>query len=76
MKQLRQMQRLALQDLERRLTEHAFLCSEEASIADLVACCELDSIVYLPGGISLLGKKYPKTEAWLRKMVDDDLVVF
>ena len=34
--------RRALDDLESRLSRHAFLCSDEVSISDLSAACELD----------------------------------
>ena len=56
----------SLRILEERLTQNTYLCGDEMTIADITAACELDQIAFV--GWSL--DKWPKTKAWLHKMVD------
>mmetsp|Transcript_1035 Transcript_1035/g.1405 ORF Transcript_1035/g.1405 Transcript_1035/m.1405 type:complete len:93 (+) Transcript_1035:358-636(+) len=56
----------SLRMLEERLTKTEFLCGDQMTIADISAACELDQIHFI--GWSL--DKWPKTKAWLAKMVD------
>ena len=60
--------------MERRLVKHSFLCGDQVSIADLVACCELESLRFIHEGTQLL-QKYPRTKAWHTQMVDQNPVV-
>ena len=60
----------ALANMELRLTQHDFLCSNEISIADLAACHELENTRFLNKNLD----EYPKVKAWLYKVVDDNPV--
>ena len=56
-------QKRSLDDLERRLTSHKYICSNEICIADLVASSELESARFLTKDLELL-KDYPKIKNW------------
>ena len=60
--------RRSLVMMERWLTANKYLCGPEPSIADLSACTELDQTKMLNYDLS----KYPKVEAWLHKMIDEE----
>ena len=53
--------------MEVRLTKNQYLASNEKSIADISACCELDSSKMVKFDLS----GYPKVKAWLQHMIDD-----
>jgi len=57
--------------IEGRLTKTRYLCSNEVSIADLSAACELDQSKFLDISLDL----YPKTKAWLHHMIDENPVL-
>ena len=76
LKKLQAIQRASLIDLERRLSKHEYLCGREISIADLVACCELESLRFLQQGEKLLdGDKFTRTKQWFTKMVEENPIV-
>ena len=54
--------------LEARLSKTRYLCSDEKSIADISAACELDQLCFIGGSIDA----WPKTKAWLHNMIDED----
>ena len=58
----------SLKLLEKRLSRTKYLCSDQVSIADLAAACELDQLKFVDYSIS----SYPKTEAWLHHMIDEN----
>ena len=62
------MQKRSLRLIEARLVATRYLCSDEVSIADLSAACELDQSKFI--GLDL--DPYPKTKAWLYHMIDDN----
>ena len=75
-KRYKLIQRASLKDLERRLQKNEYLCGPEISIADLVACCELDSLWFLQNGKDLLtGDNHKHTRQQFKKMIDDNPVV-
>ena len=57
--------------MENRLSKTRYLCGNEVSIADLSACCELDSSRFIE--LNLDG--HPKVKAWLYHMIDEDPIV-
>ena len=54
--------------IEDRLSKTKFLCSDQISIADLSAACELEQMRFI--GIDL--SKWPKTEDWLYRVIDEN----
>ena len=58
--------------MERRLAKTRFLCSDEVSIADLSAVCELEQIRFIDHDYL---SAYPLTKAWAHRMVDEDPVM-
>ena len=57
--------------MEQRLTNSAYLCGDEPTIADISAACELDSSRY----VELDLVNFPKTKAWLYRMIDEDPIM-
>ena len=53
--------------METRLSKTQYLCGNEKSIADISACCELDSSKMVKFDLS----GYPKVKAWLHNMIDE-----
>ncbi len=53
--------------IERWLGENPFLCGDEMTLADLTAACEMMQTKFI--GLDL--SKWPKIQAWLKKMVYD-----
>jgi glutathione S-transferase len=53
------------------LTKNKFLCGPEKTLADISACHELDQTKFLNYDLS----KWPKVQAWLKAMIDDDPVM-
>ena len=74
-KRLADIQAKSFDDLERRLTVHKYLCGDHVTIADILACCELESMKFVPGHPELFAQKYPRTADWLFRMVDLNPVV-
>ncbi len=56
--------------MERWLGETEYLCGNEKTIADISAAHELDNTKFASYDLS----KWPKVEAWLHKMIDEDPV--
>ena len=65
-------QKRSLDLIERWLNENKFLCGNEISIADLSAACE----IYQTKFIELDLSKWPKTKEWIKRVVEDDPIVF
>ena len=61
----------SLRLVEARLSKTSYLCGNEMTIADLSAACELDQTRFIGYDLS----PYPKTQAWLFKMIDEQPVV-
>ena len=57
--------------MENRLAKTRYLCGDEVSIADLSACCELDSSRFLELNLD----SHPKVKAWLHHMIDENPIV-
>lgn len=54
--------------MERWLSKTKFICSDEISIADLLAAHELDQCAFIDYDLS----KYPKVKDWLKRVIDDN----
>ena len=58
----------ALKLLEKRLAPYDYLASNEISIADIVALCDLDSLRFVDYNID--EKEYPRIVAWHKRVLD------
>ena len=56
----------AMDDIERRLGEHPYLCGPEKTIADLSAACELDQTKW----VNYDFEGYPRAKEWHERMID------
>ncbi len=54
--------------MEKWLSESAYLCGGEKTIADISAVHELDQTRFLNYDLS----KWPKVKSWLHRMIDED----
>ena len=61
----------SLRNLEARLSQYKYLCSDEISIADISAAMELDQTRFIE--LDLSG--YPLTKAWLHRVIDENPIL-
>jgi len=59
----------SLKIMEKTLTDNAYLCGDQITIADIQASHEVDQLKFLD--FDLAGK-YPHVAAWLHKVIDEN----